>query len=301
MRVVVLMSTYNGEKYIREQIVSILEQEGDFQLDLLVRDDGSNDGTIEILKKYERRGRLKWYTGRNLKPAHSFLDLLKHCGEYDYYTFVDQDDYWMSDKIKKGIKALKGVDSPALYFSNAELVDRELNSLGRNVYVNTPRTDFYTVSCAGGILGCTMVFNHQLAELVQNKEFPKRVPMHDFYITLLCLAVGGKVIYDDQPSMKYRQHGNNVVGVAYGFMNTIRNRLKAITHKEKVSIADQAQEILHLYGDCISSDYSDWLNRVASYRGSITKRISLSCSRKTKYINRNMGLRLRLSILFGNR
>ena len=103
MRVAVLMSTYNGEKYIREQIDSILEQSGNFDLDLWVRDDGSKDSTQQILQEYAQQRKLHWYTGENLGAAHSFIDLVRKCKGYDYYAFADQDDYWMTNKIQMGV------------------------------------------------------------------------------------------------------------------------------------------------------------------------------------------------------
>ena len=77
MRVAVLMSTYNGEKYLQQQLDSILKQTGGFEVDIWVRDDGSTDNTHRILKEYEKNGKLRWYTGNNLGPALSFISLVK--------------------------------------------------------------------------------------------------------------------------------------------------------------------------------------------------------------------------------
>ena len=85
-KVVVLMSTYNGEKYLEEQIKSIINQK-DVQVDLFVRDDGSNDTTLEILSKYEKKNILKLYTGQNLKSAYSFMDLIMNAPNSEYYAF----------------------------------------------------------------------------------------------------------------------------------------------------------------------------------------------------------------------
>lgn len=301
MKIAILMSTYNGEKYIKEQIDSILAQEGDFQIDLWVRDDGSQDNTQKILQEYANAGKLKWYTGVNMGPAKSFLDLLKHCEGYDFYAFSDQDDYWMTDKICAGLDMIVNEKVPALYCSNAELVNQSLQSYGRLVYKETPRTDFYTSSCAGGILGCTMLFNLQLARLVQKKEMPEKIVMHDFYMVVLCGAVKGKIIYDEQAHMKYRQHGNNVVGVSYGLMNTLKQRHKDIATRPKVSIAEQAQSVLKLVYEEIPDENRKWLIKIVNYPKCATSKIALAVSLKTKYINKNMAMKLRLSILFGNR
>ena len=301
MRVAVLMSTFNGEKYVCEQIESILSQNESFELDLWVRDDGSKDRTQVILDEYSKQNVLRWYTGDNLKPAHSFLDLLKSVEGYDYYALADQDDFWMPEKIKSGIDSLKDKKGPALYCSNAQLVDSELKSLGRNVYEVVPSTDFYTLMCAGGLLGCTMIFNSELAEIIQKKNIPEKIVMHDFYIAAVCSALNGTITFDTRSFMKYRQHGNNAVGVSYGFVGTILGRMKDITTKEETGIADQAKEILQLYETDLDTDKREWLERIGTYRDSLLNRLLLASSLKTKYMNRNMAIKLRLSILLGNR
>lgn len=301
MRIAVLMSTYNGERYIKDQIDSILAQHGNFNLDLWVRDDGSTDKTIEILQHYSSNGKLKWYTGDNLGPAKSFLDIVKHCGNYDFYSFADQDDIWLEDKLFNAIETIKNNDMPMVYFSNAYLSDEDLNYSGKVVYKKTPKTDFNTLSCAGGILGCTIVFNMQMAKLIQKADNAVNIIMHDFWIALICSVFDGQIIFDHQPQMVYRQHNNNVVGVAFEIKKIILGRIRDIITRPPVSIADQAMEIIRIYGQDICSEKKEWLTKVGLYRSSFFTRLSLATSGKTKYINYNMGAKLRLSILMGNR
>lgn len=300
MKIAVLMSSYNGEKYIHEQIDSIVNQEGNFDLSIFVRDDGSTDGTISILSTYQDDGNLTFYKGKNLGPALSFLNLLSECRGYDYYAFSDQDDYWEKDKIKRAIKVIHN-DFPIVYFSNALLVDENLNDLGRNVYKHVPRTDFNTLCCAGGILGCTMVINSQLAKYIQSHRLPSQIVMHDFYICELCLAIGGKIIYDSSSTVKYRQHSTNVVGVSKGKIEAISGIIHDITHASIVSISDQAKEILQDYSEDIQDDKVKWLNNIMTYRDSIPNRIKLGFSRRTRFVSFNNGVKNRMSILFGNR
>ena len=127
--ITVLMSTYNGEKYLHEQIDSILRQQG-VKVNLLVRDDGSTDNTLAILDKYQEEGLLTFYTGENLGPQRSFLHLLQQAPQSDYYAFADQDDIWLEDKLSTGIKQLQNdKEKPALYFSQTQLTDEELNPI----------------------------------------------------------------------------------------------------------------------------------------------------------------------------
>ena len=300
MRVVVLMSTYNGERYLREQIESILNQIGEFDLSLYVRDDGSKDGTIEILREYQNEKKLKWYTGDNLGPAKSFINLLQNCGAYDYYAFADQDDVWEKDKIQRGINVLEEQNGPALYCSNAELVDLQLISLGRNVYKTMPRTDFETVISAGGLLGCTMVFNDELKRRIKRDRYPVMI-LHDFYMAALCVSIGGVILYDQEATMKYRQHEDNVVGVSYGKIGTLMGRISDIFYRNNVSIAEQARDILCIYGNEINSERGQWLDVVSHYKDGFVNRLRFASSKKMRYINKNMSMKIRLSILMGNR
>ena len=102
------MSTYNGEKYLREQIDSILNQDYP-EISLLIRDDGSTDGTVDILKEYAQKYRdIDYYVGENLGVQNSFFDLMKRADKRAYYyAFADQDDVWLPGKIKRAIELLE--------------------------------------------------------------------------------------------------------------------------------------------------------------------------------------------------
>ena len=295
------MSTYNGEKYLKEQIESILKQKGEFKLDLWVRDDGSIDETKMILDEYAQKGCLKWYAGKNVGSAQSFMELVMNCSGYDYYAFADQDDVWNLNKLAKGIKKIGNREDAALYFSNARLVDAELNDIGKNVYTEIPRTDFCTLSCAGGILGCTIIINEGLAKHLRNKIIPKKIVMHDFYVALVCKALDGKILYENKATLKYRQHETNVVGVPYGLVRTIKSRMREIVKEPAVSISSQAEEIICIYGSEMLEEKRKWLQIVAEYKLCLTNRIYLALDRRVKYINFNIGLKNRIAILLGNR
>lgn len=300
MKIAVLMSTYNGEKYLGQQIDSILAQQGPFQLSLIVRDDGSSDGTRGILKAYASRGQIRWYTGENLGPAKSFLTLLKDNTGYDYYSFADQDDYWYPDKLQRGIAAIGDCPSPMLYCSNSRLVDGEGAFLGRNVFKTPIPTDFRSRVCSGGVTGCTMIFNRALAELVQAKPLPEKLVMHDSYLGILAPLFGADIHFDMEPSMDYRQHGNNVVGTNWTKLDAIKERIRTVTKPQKVSIAEQAASLLALYPESPNREYLDFLQRVADYRRSFGRALSLALSRKVHYYSKNTGIAFRFSIILRN-
>lgn len=117
--VCVLLSTYNGEKYLEEQLNSLIKQE-DVELRILVRDDGSKDRTHEILDKWQKRGHINWYEGKNKGAAQSFMDLIYNAPEADYYAFCDQDDVWLPEKLKVAIDKIRESNEamPCMYISS---------------------------------------------------------------------------------------------------------------------------------------------------------------------------------------
>lgn len=301
MKLAVLMSTYNGECFLAQQIESILRQVCDFQVDLWVRDDGSEDRTHSILEKYALTGKLHWYTGKNMKPARSFLDLIQHCPGYDYYAFADQDDYWYPDKLQKGVDQIKGSSGPALSCANARLVDGALQPLGRDVYRVPPHVDFYSVTCSGGLMGCTMVFNRELAQLIQEKPLPQELIMHDSYLAVVCTLHNGMIVYDDAAYMDYRQHGSNVVGSSWKKTDALKNRIHILTVKNPNTLDKMADSICRNYPDAPNQEKLRWLKGVSQYRKSVFRALKLAADPKPAYNSLNMAVTLRLAFLLRNR
>lgn len=301
MKLAILMSTYNGEKFLHQQIESILSQTCDCDVELWVRDDGSTDGTKAILKTYADAGKLHWYTGPNLKPAMSFLDLVQHCPGYDFYAFADQDDYWYPDKLSRGMEKIKSCSGPAMSFANARLVDTQLQPLGRNVYRTLPHTDFYSIVCNGGILGCTIIFNQQLAQLIQGEPLPQDVVMHDYYLGIVCTLHDGAVMYDSAACMDYRQHGNNVVGTPWKKTDALRNRFRLLTVENHHTLDKMAAAVCRNYEAVSDQKKLQWLKDVSRYRESAFRAARLALDRKPSFNTWNMGITLRLAILLRNR
>lgn len=300
MRVAVLMSTYNGEKYLKEQIDSILSQKGNFELDLWVRDDGSNDTTVSILNEYKRLGKLRWYSGDNLGPGKSFIDLLYKTKDYDYYAFSDQDDVWLTNKIEKAINTLNKYEQEALYFCNAEYVDSNLCTLGGTTYKRTVPTDFYSAILNPGYLGCTMVFNAKLASVIQMHAIPHRLYIHDAFIARVCAAIGGKIEFDNGVYIKYRQHGNNVIGSTVGKVDAIKRRIEMIKEKPKIGIVEELQDLCSIYSDRIGLEEKDWIMRIINYKGNFAAKCRLIFSRKLNFTSTNMRVTIGLKIFLGN-
>ncbi|RDU22116.1 glycosyltransferase family 2 protein [Anaerosacchariphilus polymeriproducens] len=214
--VAVLMSTYNGEKYIREQIDSVLVQKN-VDISLIVRDDSSKDGTTSILKEYEKAGKLRLLTGINMGVGNSFMELLYQSPDADYYAFCDQDDIWLQNKMEVAITKLEKLETkaPGLYISNQTLVNEDGKKI-KTRYQTEPKHKLENVIFANYIAGCTMVMNQNLRNiLIQQKHRPSQefleLRIHDVWVMLVA-NLSGKIIYDKNSYILYRQHQNNVVG-----------------------------------------------------------------------------------------
>ena len=121
-KVNIIVSTYNGSKYIREQLKSLFDQSYP-NIDIYVRDDGSDDGTLDILKEYEASGTVTLIRGENLGFCGSFMELLRLTDKGDFWSFCDQDDIWYPDKVALAVKWLERQkqEEPLLYYSLSEM------------------------------------------------------------------------------------------------------------------------------------------------------------------------------------
>ena len=214
--VCVLMSTYNGEKYLKEQINSILAQKG-VCVKLFVRDDGSSDNTLDILQEYADKGLLEIVTfGGNFGPAKSFMELLYYVGDkYDYYAFADQDDIWKEEKLSVAVSMIGKADRPKLYCSNWYLYQNN-NDYGL-FFPDNLEFSLIHVLCFNSFAGCTMLFNRSLVTYLINPEYRPsetllKVRMHDTWI-ISAASLLGEILYDKNSYILHRIHGNNTAGL----------------------------------------------------------------------------------------
>lgn len=304
MNLAVLMATYNGENYLKEQIESILCQNTEIDFTLIVRDDGSTDKTQTILQNYADAGKLIFVKGENLGAAKGFISLLRDNPGYDYYAFADQDDVWNSDKLQRGIEAISGVEGPALYCTNCELVDSNLETIGRNTHRKQPSYTLESILClASCAQGCTSIFNKELATIIQSNAVPDVFIMHDSLLTCLCGMIDGTIIYDESPTMKYRMHGNNVFGMVTAKQNLARlimYRIKEITKKREISMSDQCESMLAVYQNYVSPKNEKVCRIVIDSKRSILARLKLFFNKNLKHDTLNKTITKKLEILFGN-
>lgn len=228
----ILMSTYNGEAYLREQIDSILNQTFS-AWHLLIRDDGSTDGTLAILGEYAERFpdkvRIIADGLHNLGPMRSFERLLG-LSTADYIFFADQDDVWMPEKMEKMMalirkkEAVLPENTPVVVHCDLLVVDAQLqpiaDSFWRYSYLHPDLIDRHLrfLAIANTVTGCAMVMNR--ASRAVSLPFSPDAFMHDASIAVSSKLAGGVIVPLHETLVRYRQHGHNTIGaVEYGFFN----------------------------------------------------------------------------------
>ena len=279
----VLMSTYNGEKYIREQLDSIFEQE-DVNVKLFVRDDGSADRTRNILKEYAVTYELKDLSdGERVGPGESFMRLLckaKEKIELQYFAFADQDDIWLKNKLSVAIKVIEQCEDKdaVLYSSNQFLYVNGINKGKR--HEERQSVDLINHMTKNTIAGCTFVLNRDMATLITDAGKPNyrviKYRLHDAWIMLIAIACG-RVIYDDNAHMLYRIHEDNAVGIK---AESLTERLSKLTRLvEKRDDANirmiTAQEMLRLYPH-MNEEHKQIVKLFANYQNSMRDKFRLA-------------------------
>lgn len=256
----ILMSTYNGERYLAEQLDSLLLQDCEERVqttfEILVRDDGSKDGTQKILQQYAERypQKLRWYRGENCGVIRSFFALLEKAEGAEYYACCDQDDVWMPDKLSCAVQMLdkyNDEETPHLYCCRPKLVDEKLQELHSDIKRPPVRTGFGNALIENVVTGCTAVMNESLRRLITRK-LPQFTVMHDrwFYLAASCF---GTVDYDEMPHICYRQHETNAVGTSASRGRELALRMRLFWKKRR-DISRQAEEFLHIFGDFMKKE-----------------------------------------------
>ena len=213
----VLMTTYNGEKYLKEQIESILNQTYK-NINLIISDDCSTDNTRDILKEYQDIENIKiYYQDKNLGYVANFEFLLKHV-ESDIYMLSDQDDVWMPNKIEETFKKLEE-DNADLVFTDLEVVNQNLEIINKsfNKSMNKEHKIRKTLGTNqfeylyNNITGCTIMSKKKWIDEILPIPKGSKYVIHDSWIGLI-ISLNGKISYLDKPTIKYRQHSENQLG-----------------------------------------------------------------------------------------
>jgi rhamnosyltransferase len=303
-KVAILMSTYNGSKYLEEQIESIENQTYE-DITVFIRDDKSQDNTFEIIENLKQKysNIIVIPSDKNLRPAKSFLTILKsvsNYGEFDYYAFADQDDVWLKEKVERAVHKLEELnnnDIPLLYFSDTMLVDKDLNRIKNVRKIKPEKIKPMNALIENIATGCTQVFNNKLKELLEkiNLDEIEENFLHDD-LAYKIASLTGIVVYDTNSYIYYRQHEGNVIGNSSTYLDKIQKRIK--NRKKIVRLRSKiAKYILSNFKDNIKPEYLADLELIANYN---FKRIKLLFNFNISRLDILDDLFYRIAIIFNS-
>lgn len=300
-RVCVMISTYNGESFIREQIDSILAQIN-VDVTLMIRDDGSSDNTVDIIGEYQDKYPIIIIKGTNVGWQKSFHMLLRDSakyGEFDYYAFADQDDIWVNSKLERAIKRLKSTnDEVALYGSQIACFNDKSSDLFP-LYSNIENTknslkSRYFLGVAP--FGCTMVWSTGL----QKKYLEQKVETdisHDIWMHLLARCFG-TVVVDDSSYIKHRIHQHNAAGVEKNQIKRIKKFFKVYMNKKYVTCSEMMEFFVKSYGEqYLEKQYKEFILLMIMYRRDFATRIALLRSSYIRSLDNKIKLRVMLFVM----
>ncbi|MFI3285993.1 MAG: glycosyltransferase [Rikenellaceae bacterium] len=287
MNILVLLSTYNGDRYLKEQLDSLLAQRG-VVLTILIRDDGSTDSTPTIIDHYcQLHSNIEAIKGENIGCARSFFSLMSHASKrptrFDYYAFCDQDDLWLDDKLLSAAKILDLYrDNPhRLYYSVATFVDANLQTLHISK-IDPTKVNFATSLTRNPALGCTMLFSFrllcaasQIEQYIDSDRFnPTLLPLHDSWLIKVAFATNSYIECDQTPHILYRQHDNNVTGsksIFERYSNALKRRIA-----KRGQFSHTATLLYSLYATQLTKENHTTLNKLLNYKNSLLNTLIFS-------------------------
>lgn len=267
--VAILLCTYNGQDYLDEQLDSFTEQTHP-NWQVYASDDGSTDKTLQILRERQQKwstNQLILLTGPAKGFAANFLSLTCNLSiKADYFAYSDQDDIWETDKLERALHWLQSVPSntPALYCSRTRLVDAENSEIGLSpLFTKKPSFANALIQSVAG--GNTMVFNNAARALLVEAGKNLSIATHDWWAYILITSCGGLVHYDSYPSLRYRQHQNNLIGVNSSFAARC-NRLRLLWQGNFKAWNDQNIAALHTLKHRLTPENRQLLERFIEMR-----------------------------------
>jgi glycosyltransferase involved in cell wall biosynthesis len=284
--VAVLMSTYNGEKYLEQQIETILQQK-DVTVELFIRDDGSTDSTLQILNSYSKAfTNIHVDFGNNLGLAKSFMQLIRNTETTaQYFALSDQDDIWDERKLLSAIKIVQAEETasphiPLLYSGSSRVVDSKGQFLRIHNTVNSSCSK-YAMAITPVANGHTFLFNQKLQTYLK-RHHPKYLLSHDIYILLLACWLG-KILFDNNAYVSWRRHENAVSTTGSGGINHVKGLLRALRVRffgtSVNSVERYCNEIVATFHSEMSDSEKAKIQTLVSYRQSSKNRMTLLLDR----------------------
>lgn len=289
-RIAVMMSTYNGGEYIKEQLESILNQKlKNSEIEIFIRDDGSTDNTVFLLQDYFNRDkRIHLIKGNNIGYVASFFALanfLKNNKDmFQYYAFSDQDDFWDKDKLQIAIDRIEEIkmNKPILYSSVSRIVDEKLQFIRISKYPRR-KVCFYNTAIQTYAAGHTYVFNRALLEKMSPSLNPKMIYGHDSYFANIA-AITGVILFDPVPHASYRQHNKNQLGTSSNnILQWSKSRFARVLKGDSKKYAKQIYHIYKIHGEELGKEERQEMKEFFEMQKSFYTRIVYSTIRTRLY------------------
>lgn len=301
--IAVLMSTYNGERYLRMQVESIRQQSyADWHL--YIRDDGSTDSTREILRELAQNDRrITVIEGKNIGYVASFFELIRYADalgkNYGYYALSDQDDVWNPEKLQAAAEMLdlENPEMPLLYGSTSMLVTEDLVPYGITQCKRRPIT-LYNALVQTFLPGHSQMMNRPLLHSLAQTAVAERVYVHDLYTTAVAAAIG-KVVFDNTPHTRYRQHKTNQIGFGKGKFSWLKVRLRRLRGGAGHKVGEQAEHLYQSYANRMPFEQRQELRQFLESRTTFFSRLHYVLHSKI-YRQKKLGtLAFKVLYLFG--
>ena len=287
--IAIALATYNGSRYIARQLDSIFAQTASDWV-LLIRDDGSTDGTAGIVKKYQEAhpGKITVIEDgrKNLGPRDNFGRLIE-CAEAEYLMFCDQDDVWLPDKVERTLARMQkleqrfGRDIPLLVHTDMTVADEDLRPIAPSFWeyqkMDPRRGEHFQRIFIGNVAnGCTVMINRKLRDIAL--PIPPGAIMHDWWLALVAAAFG-KIDFIPDQTVLYRLHGRNVVGASPWSLNYLFQKLMQVHDRKAlleclIETGKQAEAFLSRFGPLLTDANREKVNAYAGLaeQGPINKR-----------------------------
>lgn len=271
----ILLATYNGTRFL-PQLLTSLQQQTAADFSVLMQDDGSSDGTPSLLAQTaasDNHFSLAAESGQHFGSKGNFISLLRQCQDSSYIALCDQDDEWEPHRLSRCLSAMReaeaqyGADTPLLVHSDARLVDENGATLQESFFRHQgwdpAAVTLSRLLVQNNVTGCTLLMNESLRRLIAQYADPKTMHMHDWFIALTAAAFG-HIIFVDEPLVRYRQHGVNVVGASQA--TQLQRGMKALSawQKGKARIAltyAHTRAFRDAYGDALPDSACQIIDR----------------------------------------
>ncbi|WP_331195336.1 glycosyltransferase [Limosilactobacillus fermentum] len=269
---VVLLSTFNGQEHIKDQIQSIVNQDNFKDIDLLIRDDGSTDGTIDIINHhFGKYSNIKLIKGENVGLIQSFFNLLQESlndnNNYQYFSFCDQDDCWLPMKVETAIREISSVEKdnkklPILYGCKSRIVDEKLQYSGKETQGSKKNLSIFFTAIQNIVPGHNQVMNRSLADIIiKRSKNLDEIYSQDYWFSLVA-SVTGNIIFDNKSYTLYRMHGNNELGYGTSKFSRMLDHLKRLNNGETRKMSRQLLYFKNCFSDYLTEDE---LNELADF------------------------------------